>query len=182
MSLSSIAGLSFLLVMFMSMDRGFDDFFEDDTGVPSEEQKELFQVKEVMDNWVYLISALCMVLMVLVVANTGIITVIERKRELASLRALGISMPKVAFLVAGSLSIILYGGLIAGTAFGIACIPVLDRVNLSLTSGGIGFPFSFDPRTVLFSLIIGTFAGVIGSSLPLLLMIRSSPLEVLRDG
>ena len=49
MSLSSIAALSFLFVIFMSMDAGFQEFFEDDVGEPTEEEKELFQVKEVMD-------------------------------------------------------------------------------------------------------------------------------------
>ena len=50
MSLSSIAALSFLFVIFMSMDAGFQEFFEDDVGEPTEEEKELFQVKEVMEN------------------------------------------------------------------------------------------------------------------------------------
>ncbi len=182
MSLSSIAALSFLFVLFMSMDQGFSDFFEDDIGVPSDEQKELYEVKGVMENWVYLISALCMALMVLVVANTGIITVLERKQELATLRAIGISLPKVATLVAGSLSIILYGGILIGTLLGMACIPILDRVNVSLFSDGIGFPFSFDPSTIVLSLLIGTGAGLLGSSLPLFILTQSSPLEVLRDG
>ena len=182
MSLSSIAALSILFVIFMSMDQGFSDFFEDDIGVPSEEQKELYEVKGVMENWVYLISALCMALMVLVVANTGIITVLERKQELATLRAIGISLPKVAMLVAGSLSIILYGGVLIGTVLGMACIPILDRVNVSLFSNGIGFPFSFDPSTIVLSLLIGTGAGLLGSSLPLFILTQSSPMEVLRDG
>lgn len=182
MSLSSIAALSLLFVVFMSMDAGFQNFFEDDVGEPTEEEKELFQVKEVMENWVYLISGLCMVLMVLVVANTGIITVIERKQELATLRAMGIPMHYVSLIVAGSMAIILYSGLIIGTLLGLACIPLLDRVNVSLFSDGIGFPFAFDQNTLLLITAIGTLAGIIGSALPLSMMTRSSPLEVLRDG
>jgi ABC-type lipoprotein release transport system permease subunit len=182
MSISSIAALSFLFVMFMSMDRGFSEFFEDDTGVPTDEQKDLFEVKGVMEDWVYLISALCMALMVLVVANTGIITVVERRLELASLRAIGIPSARVSILVAGSLALILYGGILLGTVLGLACIPLLDRVNLTIGAEGIGFPFAFDWKIIGYMIVIGTLSGTIGSSLPLYMMMRSSPLEVLRDG
>lgn len=182
MSISSIAALSFLFVLFMSMDSGFDEFFEDDTGIPSQEQKDLYEVRDVMEQWVYLISALCLALMVLVVANTGVITVVERKQELASLRAIGIPSGKVGMLVAGSLALILYGGILIGTLIGVASIPLLDRVNLTLGAEGIGFPFAFDWRTVVYIILIGTISGTVGSFLPLSLMMRSSPLEVLRDG
>ncbi len=182
MSISSIAALSFLFVLFMSMESGFEDFFEDDTGVPSEDQKDLFEVKGVMEQWIYLITGLCMVLMVLVVANTGVITVIERKQELASLRAMGIPSLKVGLLVGGSLALILYGGIFSGTILGLVSIPLLDRVNITLAADGIGFPFAFEWRTIFYIITIGTVSGAVGSSMPLFLMLRSSPLEVLRDG
>jgi predicted lysophospholipase L1 biosynthesis ABC-type transport system permease subunit len=182
MSIYSIAALAFLFVIFMSMDRGFQEFFEDDTGVPTEEQKDLYEVKGVMENWVYLITTLCLVLMVLVVANTGIITVVERRKELASLRAMGIPSGKVGSLVAMSLAMILYGGILMGLLLGLAAIPLLDRVNFTIGAEGIGFPFAFDWRTVVYIFLIGTVAGTIGFLMPLSLMMRSSPLEVLRDG
>ncbi|HHD16295.1 MAG TPA: ABC transporter permease [Euryarchaeota archaeon] len=182
MSMSSVAALSFLFVLFSSMDAGFADFFSGDTGVPSDEQKELYKVKGVMENWVYLITALSLILMALVVSNTGIITVVERRFELATLRALGISMPRVIFMVSASLAMILYGGVLMGTVLGLLCIPLLDRVSLTLFTQGIGFPLSFDPTLIWRSFLVGTLAGAIGASLPLIFIARSSPLEVLRDG
>ena len=182
MSISSIAALSFLFVLFSSMDNGFDDMFEDDIGVPSKEMKELKPAKDVMENWVLLILGMCLVLMVLVIANTGLITVVERRTELASLRALGISAPRVSMLVGGSMGIILYSGLIAGTLLGLAAVPLLDQVNINIFSEGIGFPFKFEMGIFIRLLVLGTVSGGLGSILPLILMFKNSPLEVLRDG
>ncbi len=156
--------------------------FQDDVGVPTPEMLELQPAKLVMENWVLLISGMCIVLMVLVIANTGLITVVERRSELASLRAIGISAPKVSMLVGGSLGIILYTGLILGTILGIAAVPLLDQVNINIFAEGIGFPFKFEPMIFLQLLIFGTISGSIGSAFPLFKMFNSSPLEVLRDG
>lgn len=182
MSVSSIAALSFLFVIFASMDNGFDEMFEDDVGVPSREMVELQPAKLVMENWVLLITGMCVVLMVLIIANTGLITVVERRTELASLRAIGISAPKVSMLVGGSLGIILYSGLVLGTLLGLAAVPVLDRTNLNIFSEGIGFPFKFDMMIFIQLVLLGTISGIVGSLFPLFMMFRNSPLEVLRDG
>jgi hypothetical protein len=182
MSMAGIAALSLLFVIFSSMESGLDDYFEeDDTGVPPEERQELFQVKEVMDDWVYLITLLCWVLMVLVVANTSIITVVERKFELASLRALGISSFQVSLLISGSMGIIVMGGVMAGLILGAISVPLLNGANLALLGGGIDLPLTLDPLTILYTLLLGLISGVVGLVPPLSMISRSSPLEVLRN-
>jgi len=182
MSMAGIAALSLLFVVFSSMETGLEEYFsEDDTGVPTEERQELFQVKEVMDDWVYLITLLCWVLMVLVVANTSIITVVERRFELASLRALGISSFQVSLLISGSMGIIVIGGVLAGLVIGAVSVPLLNGANLAIQGDGIDIPLTLHPLTILYTLLLGLVSGVIGLVPPISMISRSSPLEVLRN-
>ena len=109
------------------------------------------------------------------------ITVIERKHELATLRALGLSGFQVSFLVIGGMALIVYTGIISGMLLGIAFIPILDGANIVLWEEGIGFPFAFNFRTVLITLGLGTVSGIIGLIPPLVMVNRSAPAEVLRD-
>jgi ABC-type antimicrobial peptide transport system permease subunit len=181
MSTAGIASLTLLFILFSSMDAGLDEYFENESaGVPSEESQELFKVKNVMDDWIYLITFLCLVLMVLVIANTAIITVVERRFELASLRALGISSMQVSYLVMGSIMIIVAAGLIIGLVLGSAVVPILDYANLSLGSN-VDLPLVLDPISLLSVASLGLLSGAMGLIPPLLMIIRSSPLEVLRN-
>jgi ABC-type lipoprotein release transport system permease subunit len=181
MSVAGIASLTLLFILFSSMDAGLDEYFENETeGAPSEESKELYEVKQVMDDWVYLITVLCLALMFLVIANTAIITVVERRFELASLRALGISSLQVSYLVIGSMTIIITAGLIAGLLFGSAIVPLLDYANLSL-GGNVDLPLVLDPISFVTIALLGLLSGGLGLIAPLMMIIRSSPLEVLRN-
>jgi len=181
MSMAGIASLALLFILFSSMDRGLEEYFDKESdGVPSDQSKELYQVKQVLDDWVYLISVLCWALMVLVIVNTAMITVVERRFELASLRALGISSIQVSYLVVGSIMMIVAMGIAIGMIFGIILIPILDMANLSLLSGDLDLPLSYDPISLLNTVLLGLGAGALGIVPPLLKIIRSSPMEVLR--
>lgn len=181
MSIAGIASLTLLFILFSSMDAGLEEYFKNETaGAPSEESKELYEVKQVMDDWVYLITVLCWVLMLLVIANTAIITVVERRFELASLRALGISSVQVSSLVIGSMMIIVVGGILIGLVLGSVLVPVLDYANLSL-GGNVDLPLALDPVSFINILLLGLLSGALGLLAPLMMIIRSSPLEVLRD-
>ncbi|MBN1389081.1 MAG: ABC transporter permease [Candidatus Thermoplasmatota archaeon] len=182
MSAAGIASLALLFILFSSMEQGLDDHFRGETeDVPTEESIELFKVKQVMDDWVYLISALCWTLMVLVIVNTATITVVERKFELASLRALGLSSVQVSFLVGSSMMLIVSFGIMAGIIASVVIIPLLDIANLSLLGGGLDLPLVYDPISIVNTLLLGLGAGALGLIPPLLMIIRSSPMEVLRD-
>jgi ABC-type lipoprotein release transport system permease subunit len=181
MSMAGIASLTLLFILFSSMDAGLDDYFENEAeGVPSEESKELFQVKQVMDDWVYLITLLCWILILLVIANTAIITVVERRAELATLRALGISSTQVSMLVIGSMMLIVVGGLSLGMILGVVTVPLLDMANLTIGTN-VDLPLMIDPMSFMNILLLGLLSGALGLLAPLMMIIRSSPLEVLRN-
>ena len=184
LSLAGIASLSFLFIIFSSMDEGLDRYFEereDDVGIPSDEEKALDSLRGTMNSWNYLITGLCLGLMVLVVANTAAITVIERRVELATLKALGLTSRQVSALVLGSMFVIIYGGIAAGTLLGLAFVPLLDRVEFTLWGEGIGFPMAIDISMILTVLALGTIAGIIGMIPPLLMVSGPKPAEVMKN-
>ncbi|MGA1821648.1 MAG: ABC transporter permease [Thermoplasmatota archaeon] len=182
LSIAGLAVLSFLFVLFASMQEGLSDYDPDeDEEHTLQEKEDLLLIKDVMNKWIYLISILCWTLMVLVVANTSGITVIERKHELATLRAIGLSGIQVSLLVIGGMAVVVYSGIISGMLLGIAFIPILDGANLVLWEAGTAFPFSFNVNTILITLGIGTVSGIIGLIPPLVMVNRSAPAEVLRD-
>jgi len=181
MSMAGIASLTLLFILFSSMDAGLENYFDNESeGVPTDESIELFNVKQVMDDWVYLITLLCWILILLVIANTAIITVVERRSELATLRALGVSSTQVSFLVIGSMMMIVVGGLVSGIVLGIATVPILDQANISIGTN-VDLPLVLDPISFVYVLGLGLISGALGLLAPLLMIIRSSPLEVLRN-
>ena len=184
LSMGGVAALSFLFVIFSSMDEGLDRYFEgrNDIGEPTAEEKTLNSLRDVMQDWTYLISVMCLILMILVVANTAAITVVERKVELATLRAVGLKGHQVYMMVLGSMFILVYGGVAAGTILGAASVPLLDQVEFAFWGDGIGFPMALDPIIILYVIGIGTISGILGMAPPLLLIRLSSPSEVLRNG
>jgi putative ABC transport system permease protein len=119
-------------------------------------------------------------LILLVIANTAIITVVERRSELSTLRALGVSSFQVSFLVIGSMMIIVIGGLVSGIILGIATVPILDQANISIGTN-VDLPLVLDPISFVYILVLGSISGALGLLAPLLMIIRSSPLEVLRN-
>ena len=177
-----MAALAFLIVIFASVGAGLDDYFKDRTGEPSEREKDLFEVKRVMDRWIYLIGILCTILFALIVTNTATITVIERRMELATLRALGLSLPQVSFLVAGSMALQMILGTALGAAGGIIVAPFMDDAALALGGEGIGIPLSLDTSVFATLIAIVMAAGAVGIIPPLYIMGKRSPQEVLRDG
>jgi ABC-type lipoprotein release transport system permease subunit len=179
-SMSGMACLALLLVLFSSMRAGLDGYF-DGSGVPTEREKDLYEVKKVLDKWVYLVGVLCLLLFALIVANTATINVLERKFELATLRAIGLSSPQVLFLLIGSIALQLVIGTSIGAAVGLAMTPVLDDTAISLGGGGLGIPFAIDPSVFLSLLGIVAVAGAVGSVPPLVLARLGRPQEVLRN-
>lgn len=183
-SISGMACLALLLVLFSSMRAGLDGYFEDirdEQGEPTKEQIDLNNVKHVLDRWVYLIGVLCLMLFALIVANTATINVLERKFELATMRAIGLSSIQVHSLLIGSIALQLFLGTVIGASIGFALTPFLDGTTISFRGEGLGIPFAID-RSVFLSLFgIVVLAGAVGSIPPLVLARLGRPQEVLRN-
>lgn len=180
-SMSGMAALAFLIVIFSSIDAGLEDYFRGRVGEPTEEEKELFEVKRVMDHWTYLVAILCTILFALIVTNTASLHIMERRFEIATLRAIGLSHFEVSALMASSMLLLMAVGTASGAALGAMSAPFLDEASLSIGGGGLGIPLLLDASVIALLGVIVVVAGLLGMLPPLIMMNRKSPHEVLRD-
>ncbi|QTE29768.1 ABC transporter permease [Pengzhenrongella sicca] len=115
-----------------------------------------------------------------IIANTFAMSVRQRMRELALLRALGASPLQVfASIVVQAGVVGLVGsalGVVAGLALVSGLREVLDRFGMVL-SGRI----PLDPRTVAFSLLIGTLVSLCAGALPARRAALTPPVQAMRD-
>jgi putative ABC transport system permease protein len=115
-----------------------------------------------------------------IIYNTFSITVAQRTKEFALLRALGASGTQVmvsviveALLVGLVASVV---GLGAGILIALGLQALLSAFGIDLPSTG----FQLLPRTVVVSLLVGTVVSLVSSILPARRAARTSPMEALR--
>jgi putative ABC transport system permease protein len=117
-----------------------------------------------------------------VIANTLAITVAQRLRELATLRALGASRRQVlGSVVLEALVVGLIGsivGLFLGLAIAVGLRALLAATGFELPGGGIVFSW----RTILISLAAGTLIALLASLRPALRATRIEPIAAVREG
>jgi ABC-type lipoprotein release transport system permease subunit len=177
----SLAVVSTVLALFLAVDDGLTMHFRNDVGVPTDENKELFEVKEVVGTWSSFMVFLCASLMALSTANAASMDVLERRFELSTLRALGTGLPNVILLLLTPLSLVVLVGLIFG--------PLLVRFYILLLGSDprlplgpdLGVPLHLGLGTLAFVLAVGSMAAVLGAVPSLASVLSRSPLEVLRD-
>ena len=123
-----------------------------------------------------IMSFLIIGIILLVVANTMIMSVRERTHEYAVLKALGFSGRHLFFLVAGESLIIS----ILGTALGLlVTLPAVRGFQTALPKGW--FPvFYIKPETIVLGCIAGFLVGLIASLIPTRRILTTRIIESLR--
>ncbi|MGI8411804.1 MAG: ABC transporter permease [Solirubrobacteraceae bacterium] len=115
-----------------------------------------------------------------VIFNTFSITVSQRTREFALLRALGASRPQILRSVLAEAVAIGTAASLAGLAFGVlaaaAIRALFTGLGFNLPSTGL----AFEPRTVVVGLGVGVLVTVAAGVVPALRATRVAPLEALR--
>ncbi|MFA4930089.1 MAG: ABC transporter permease, partial [Patulibacter sp.] len=112
--------------------------------------------------------------------NTFSITVAQRQRELALLRALGASRRQVRRLVSGEALVVGLVGAVLGMLAGLVVAPAL-RVTVRAFGADVPAGTVFSVRTLLISLAVGVLVTLLGSHLPARRATKVAPLEALRD-
>jgi putative ABC transport system permease protein len=113
---------------------------------------------------------------VLVVTNSMAMSVRERTREMAVLKALGFTDARVLFLVLAEAVLLALGG---GALGGILAYVVFASAGLSLGSGPAGH-FMVQPIALAAGLALALMIGLVGGSLPALHASRLKIVEALR--
>jgi len=125
---------------------------------------------------IQVVSFVVIVIIMAVMANTMVMSVRERTREFATLRALGFGPPYVATLILGeSLTIALGGGILAV----FATYPLVDYVGTKL---GTLFPvFVLARGTAVTALAAALIVGLVAAVFPLWRVLRQAVGEGLRS-
>jgi putative ABC transport system permease protein len=113
--------------------------------------------------------------------NTFSITMAQRQREFALLRALGAGRRQVRALVAGEALSVGIVGAVLGLAAGFVVAPALREL---IAAFGADLPSTatvFAPRTVLVGLVVGIAVTAAASLLPARRATRVAPVEALRE-
>ena len=128
----------------------------------------------------WVVSVFCAFGAMLGAMNTMFAAVVQRKREVGTLRALGFS--KFAILssfVLESTFLALVGGLLGLGASLLLSFARVSMMNFS-TWQEVSFSFSPTPGLLLGSLAAGAMMGILGGFLPALKAARTSPIEAMR--
>ena len=128
----------------------------------------------------WVVSVFCAFGAMLGAMNTMFAAVVQRKREVGTLRALGFS--KFAILssfVLESTFLALVGGLVGLGASLLLSFVRVSMMNFS-TWQEVSFSFYPAPNLLLGSLIAGAMMGILGGFLPALKAARTSPIEAMR--
>lgn len=124
--------------------------------------------------WAVGISAFC--LGGLGVANTMLLSVFTRIREIAVLRVCGFSRPQIAALIFGEAAVVAAGGVVAGLAIGGALLLVLQNVPQFQ-----GYVQASIQPVVLAGIVVTAFVTAAGGAIyPARFAARVEPAEALR--
>ncbi len=113
--------------------------------------------------------------------NTFSITVAQRQREFALLRALGASRRQVRLLVSGEALAVGLVGAVLGMLAGFVVAPGLRAMIKAFGADMPATATVFSGRTLLVSLIVGVVVTMLASFLPARRATKVAPVEALRD-
>jgi putative ABC transport system permease protein len=117
-----------------------------------------------------------------VIQNTFRITVAQRVRELALLRAVGATRSQVSRLVLIEAGLISTVASAAGVAVGIG---IAELIKIAMNAAGLGIPdgpLTVEPRTVVVSTVVGIVVTLFAASLPARRASTVPPVAAMSDG
>jgi len=117
-----------------------------------------------------------------IIFNAFSMTVAQRRREFAMLRALGASRRQVLWSITGEALVM---GVLASVAGLLAGLGVAAGVNALFKAGGVDIPRSglvMEPRTIIVGLAVGILVTLLSAIIPALRATRVPPVAALQEG
>ena len=117
-----------------------------------------------------------------IIFNAFSMTVAQRRREFAMLRALGASRRQVLLVITGEALLM---GVLASVVGLFAGLGVAAGVNAIFKAAGIDIPSSglvMEPRTVVVALVVGIVVTLLSAIVPALRATRVPPIAALQEG
>lgn len=124
-------------------------------------------------------GAACVLVVVVLVANTIYMAVSERRRELGVLRAVGFKARHLAVMVLGESSAIAVTGGLVGLA---GMYALISMTGISVGVEGVNVSFALTPSVVLTSIALTVGAAILASLLPAMQAARTDVVKAIRGG
>ena len=134
-----------------------------------------------LDGWLLVITAVLVVMLVAGVSDTTLVAVTDRRREIATLRALGIGRWQVSSLVLTEITMLVTVGLALGLVLGSALALVFGYLHD--TTGGSGVflaPTSLDPLVLVAAATLALGSAALAAAYPASRAAGQPPTEALR--
>jgi len=134
-----------------------------------------------LDGWLTIITAVLVIMLVAGVSDTTLVAVTERRREIATLRAVGIGRRQVSRLVLTEVTLLASIGLVLGLAIGSSLALLFGYLHE--TSGGSGVflaPTSLSPLVLAAAAALALGSAALAAAYPASKAAGQSPTEALR--
>lgn len=176
-----IASLSIGLYEPIAPETPTDEITPEDTIKPPELLELDENVKRTIVNWLYFTSVLIFATAATGVANTMLISVSERKREIGILRSVGLTRREIMEIFFAESFMISLIGFVIGTVLGVHLANnIFNYVDIG-SSKYLFFGTMRTPPVVIFAAFILTFVvGILASVLPARRAAKLRPIDALR--
>jgi putative ABC transport system permease protein len=133
------------------------------------------------DGWLAVVAAVLVVMLVAGVSDTTLVAVTDRRREIATLRAVGVGRRQVARLVLAEVVTLAGIGLVIGLVLGSALALLFGRLHEAGGWGGVLLaPTSLDPLMLAAAAVLALGSAVLAAAIPASRAARQTPMEALR--
>lgn len=141
------------------------------------EQEEM---RRTVDGWLLAVIVLLSIITVVGISNTMLMSVTERRREIGTLKAVGISKARIYQLVLGEAFVLVLISLIIGGITGIVLAEYFDS-QYEAEAGGIFFaPTNLTPFVLTYVVCISIGVAMLAALYPAWQAARLEPTEALR--
>jgi hypothetical protein len=134
-----------------------------------------------LDGWLFIVTAVLVVMLVAGVSDTTLVAVTERKREIATLRAVGIPRRRVSRLVLTEVAVLVGAGLLLGLVIGSTMALAFGALYESTGGSGVFLaPTSLDPVVLAAAAVLALGSAVLAAAYPAMRAGGQRPTEALR--
>ncbi len=142
-----------------------------------EKQEEM---RRTVDGWLLAVILLLSIITVVGISNTMLMSVTERRREIGTLKAVGVSKPRIYQIVLGEALLLVLLSLVIGGAVGGFLVGFFD-FQYEAEAGGIFFaPTHMTPFVISYVVGISIGVGMLAALYPAWRAARLEPTEALR--
>jgi putative ABC transport system permease protein len=138
------------------------------------------EMRKTIDGWLLAVILLLSIITVVGISNTMLMSVTERRREIGTLKAVGVSKARIYQIVLGEALLLALASLIIGGGAGMALSEFFD-IQYQADAGGIFFaPTSLTLFVVLYVTGISMGVSILAALYPAWRAARLEPTEALR--